>query len=432
MVRRVQEKLTEREIRAWLKDAPPPGKKLFDGGGLHLLITKLLQPVWHIKYRHDGIERTYADIGAYPDVSLAAAREVRRQVQALLAEGRDPVQARRLARAAAIASSGDTFAEVAKSWLAHERKRKRWSAVHYEKSKRALERDVLPRLGKLPIREITPAIVTGRVKAILARGVGDTARKILQHVGGIFEYAQAHGLRDDNPATPARQFLPSRGRPIGRPALLEFSELGDVLRRAELAHLSPAVRMAHRLCAFAPGARIANVIGAEWGEFHLDAVAPCWVVPRRKMKAKDRKHDHRVFLGPTIAEELRAWKSTTGGQGQLFPGAMKNKHITHESIEKVYRRTLALEGKHTPHGWRAAFSTLAREAVVEEKGKPDRARFERDVVELALDHVPDSEVVRAYDRGERLQQRLKLARWWDEQLAQAQRGAEVLPLHKGA
>jgi hypothetical protein len=47
------------------------------------------------------------------------------------------------------------------------------------------------------------------------------------------------------------------------------------------------------------------------------------------------------------------------------------------------------------------------------------------VVELALDHIHDDDVARAYDRGERLQQRVKLASWWGEKLTQAQRGAEV-------
>ena len=71
-----------------------------------------------------------------------------------------------------------------------------------------------------------------------------------------------------------------------------------------------------------------------------------------------------------------------------------------------------LDGKHTSHGWRSAFSTLARD-----KG------FERDVVELALDHAHDNEVARAYDRGERFEQRIDLYQWWDFQLSNAQKAA---------
>ena len=179
--------------------------------------------------------------------------------------------------------------------------------------------------------------------------------------------------------------------------------------------------MAHRLCAFAPGARISNIVAAEWSEFDLDADAPAWTIPRGKMKARDRAHDHRIILGPAIAEELRKWKSATGGAGYLFSGGTGKAHITRESLEKVYRRTLGLADKHTPHGWRAAFSTLTRDEG-----------FDRDAVELALDHVHDNEIVRAYDRGERLQQRIRLARWWSDQLTQAQRGAEVVRMRKAS
>jgi integrase len=101
----------------------------------------------------------------------------------------------------------------------------------------------------------------------------------------------------------------------------------------------------------------------------------------------------------------------------VFPSPQGGKHIGRESIEKVYRVTLKLEGKHSPHGWRSAFSTLARDQG-----------FARDVVELALDHAHDNEVARAYDRGERFTRRVELFNWWGEHIAAAQRGAKIIPL----
>ena len=69
------------------------------------------------------------------------------------------------------------------------------------------------------------------------------------------------------------------------------------------------------------------------------------------------------------------------------------------------------------NGWRSAFSTLARDNG-----------FARDVVELALDHIHDNEVSRAYDRGERFTQRIELFDWWGKQLMAAQRGAQIIPV----
>ncbi len=389
------------------------GKKLPDGGGLHLFITPAGGATWRIKYRIDGKEKIYS-IGPYPDISLAAARVELAEVKALLRENKDPVSQRRINRAETSAAGDNTFIYVAGEWLVM--KQKEWSEGHFTKSARAFERDIYPTLGKLPVASITPAIVAKVVEDINKRDVLETATRILQHLNGVFRYAQAKGLCRDNPALAAREILP-RKKDSGRMnALLDWSSLGDILRRADMARISPSVRMAHRLCAFT-AARIGNVINAEWKEFDLESNQPVWSIPRAKMKVKSRLIDQRIPLNPEIAAELRQWKNIFGGKGYVFPSPAGGKHIGRESIEKVYRVTLGLDGKHSPHGWRSAFSTLARDNGTA-----------RDVVELALDHAHDNEVARAYDRGERFDERVKLFQWWGKQLAAAQRGATVIPL----
>jgi integrase len=405
-------KLTDKAVKAFVAKAER-GKKLADGGGLHLFITPAGGATWRVKYRLDGKEKIYS-IGPYPLVALAAARAELIDVKALLLEGRDPVSNRRVNRAAESASVDNTFEAVAGDWL--KMKQKEWSVTHYTKSSRAFERDIYPTLGKLPISSITPAMVAMTVQDINKRDVLETATRILQHLNGVFRYAQAKGLCRDNPAAPAREVLP-RKKDSGRmPALLDYAALGDVLRRAQLARLSPAVHLAHRLCAFT-ASRIGNVVDAEWCEFQLEGEQPVWTIPRAKMKVNNRDIDHRIPLCPRIVEELRNWQSMIGSKGYVFPSPAGGKHIGRESIEKVYRVTLKLAGKHSPHGWRSAFSTLARDHG-----------FERDVVELALDHAHDNEVARAYDRGERFTQRIGLFNWWGVQLSAAQQGASVIPI----
>ena len=411
---RTLNRLSDKSVQKFVREAKQgkaSSKKLGDGGGLFVTLTPAGTPVWRIKYRLGGKERIYA-VGEYQQITLEQARAKRGEVKNLLKEGRDPVQARRLGKAANTAASEDTFSRVAEDWLA--KQRKDWSRIHYSKSSRALERDVIPKIGKLPVKDITPAMVAHTIEAIADRGAIDTAKKVLQHVGGIFRLAQARGLRDDNPSEAAHEVLPKNRQPGRMPALLSFVALGDVLRGADAARLSPSVRMAHRLCAFTV-ARISNIVQAEWREFSLEGDKPTWVIPRKKMKAHDRPFDHKIFLCPTLTDELTKWRETIGGNGFVFPSPAGGKHITRESLEKCYRVTLGLANKHSPHGWRSAFSTLARDDG-----------HERDVVELALDHIHDNDVVRAYDRGERQVKRIKLMTWWGDQLSQAQRGAEVV------
>jgi hypothetical protein len=267
---RALNRLTELRIRAFIKaleSGSSVARKLSDGGGMYLTITPAGTPVWRSKYRYAGKERLYA-IGTYPQVSLERARAARDAIKEHLREGRDPLQVRRLEKASGIAASTHTFRSVSDQWFA--KRREGWSAIHYEKSRRAFERDVFPRIGALPVSRIGAPMVADVMEAVLKRGARDTAAKILQHCSGVFRLAQAKGLCADNPTESVREVLPRKTNSGRRPAIVEREGLGVVLRNAEMAHLSPAVRMAHRLCAFTV-ARISNVVQAD-----LDAPAAAW------------------------------------------------------------------------------------------------------------------------------------------------------------
>jgi hypothetical protein len=64
--------------------------KLADGEGLFLLVQKNGSKLWRLKYRYHGKEKLLS-FGAYPEVGIAAARELKRAAKGVLAEGRDPM-----------------------------------------------------------------------------------------------------------------------------------------------------------------------------------------------------------------------------------------------------------------------------------------------------------------------------------------------------
>ena len=76
---------------ALVRTAKPRQKpiKLSDSGGLHLLIAPHGSKLWHLAYRFGGKQKTLA-IGAYPTVTLKAARDKREEAKRLLANGIDP------------------------------------------------------------------------------------------------------------------------------------------------------------------------------------------------------------------------------------------------------------------------------------------------------------------------------------------------------
>lgn len=419
--------LTQSAIDEWLaKPQSGPVAKLADGGGLFLVRLPSGGTTWQVRYRMDGKPKTYS-VG--PDATLAQARAERARVMEMVKVKPganqpvvDPVAARRVQKAREEAACGELFKDVAYAWL--EKEKSGWSEVHYTKSKKAIERDVLDpkrsNLANLPVAKITPRDVSKVIERIQKRGVRDTAMKILQHVRSIFRYSQALGMRNDNPAEAAIEVIQRPGMVKHRPALLTFPELGKVLRDSQAANTTPAVRLAHRLIAFT-AVRISNAVAARWSEFDLDASPPVWVIPRARMKVRNREHDHRIVLPEQISEDLRRWRSTQPKNAEyLFPGAQGRDHLSRESVEKMIRVTLGLEGKHSAHGWRASFSTLCKE--------DEAADFDNQVVDLALDHIHDTAVARAYDRGQRLKQRVDLMKWWGDQLEKAEYGGDVVRL----
>ena len=64
--------------------------KLADGEGLFLLVKGNGSKLWRLKYRYRGKEKLLS-FGAYPDVGIAAARELKTLAKAALAEGKDPM-----------------------------------------------------------------------------------------------------------------------------------------------------------------------------------------------------------------------------------------------------------------------------------------------------------------------------------------------------
>ncbi|KVE59244.1 hypothetical protein WI94_04840 [Burkholderia vietnamiensis] len=79
-----------------IRNAKPTEKqqKLFDGGGLFLLVKPTGNKRWVLKYRFGGKEKSLA-LGTYPTVPLIEARKQRDAARDKLAAGIDPGEVRK-------------------------------------------------------------------------------------------------------------------------------------------------------------------------------------------------------------------------------------------------------------------------------------------------------------------------------------------------
>src|SRR6185436_17547848 len=158
--------LTEGAVRG----AEPRAKayKLFDTGGLFVIVNPDGSRWWRFKYCYGDKERGIS-LGVYPLVTLKLARQERDDAKRLLSDGQDPSHQRQRQRA----SQKVTFELVAREWL--ELQSKKLGPVTIAKAEWMLGTFVYPHLGSRPVGKITAPDLLAVLRRIEARGTIETA-----------------------------------------------------------------------------------------------------------------------------------------------------------------------------------------------------------------------------------------------------------------
>lgn len=397
-----------------VKGAKPKDKdyKLSDAGGLYLHITVAGGKLWRLAYRFDGKQKTLS-LGAYPDVSLASARERRDAARKLLASDIpiDPSEARKATKAESVANQANTFELWAGKWWQHWQIGK--SERHVQYVKRRLELDVYPAIGSRPINDITAYEIVDTIKGIAARGALDIAKRSHQTIGQVFRYAIAHGKESHTARNPAVEIKPSdiiETRPQVNYARVGIEELPKLLRAIETSTSTPLTRLAVKLIALT-FVRTSELIGAHWCEFDLDA--GLWRIPLERMK---KKTPHIVPLSIQAIEIIKTLQELTGYGEFLFPNQNDHrKTMSNNTILKALE-VMGYKGRMTGHGFRGIASTQLNEMGYDEKH-----------IEIQLAHLVGSATQRAYDHAKHIPARTIMMQHWADYLDEIKTGAKVLP-----
>ncbi len=377
--------------------------KIFDERGLHLYVAPNGRKSLRMKFRFEGREKLLT-IGTWPEVSLVDARARCDRAHEQLGRGVDPSSK----SAAAAAVQICTFETIGRRWHAH--MLQRWTPAHATDVLASLERDIFPAIGAMPIGAITTPVVLTALRAIEARGRLETAKRVRQRISGVFMFAMAEDLVQQDPAGILGRALMPPPPKRHQPALLVLEDAQELLASAELTSAAPAIKLASRFLALT-AVRLAAVRGARWEEIEdLDGSAPAWRVPAGRMKlaaAKklDAGNDHVVPLSRQAVQLLVETRDLGHGAGLIFPGGDYAAPIGEAAIGDLYKRA-GFAGRHVPHGWRATFATIMNEA----------GGFDPTLIDRALAHAPKDKVAAAYDRSEQLQRRRALFQEWSDRL----------------
>lgn len=401
--------------------------KLFDGGGLYLYVAPSGSKSWRLKYRF-GPKEKLLTFGRYPEVSLAEARARRDTARAQLRLNRDPAVEADREKRAAIEAAGARFEASAREW--HEDERPRWSAGNAKRVMFALERDVFPDLGKAPIADITGPMILRTLRKVEKRGAIETAKRELGYIRAIFTRAKAEHLVTANPATDLIDALKPTPKGAKQPALTALPDLLRLQQTVDRAQAGPLTKLASRLLALTV-VRVGVLRTAPWTEIggidftDPDAPAPAatWRISAERMKLDleskgDEAFDHDVPLTAEAVAVLRALHRLTGRGRLLFPGHKSARApMSDAAVSTLYKRMAdgRYKGKHVPHGWRAAFSTIMNEWAMEHGKEGDRL-----LIDLMLAHKPKgvSGSEFAYMRAKFAGRRRFLAERWSAMIAE--------------
>lgn len=420
-------KLTQKQVEAAKADGKQ--SKLADGGGLYLLLHPNGSKYWRMRYRHGGREKTLA-LGVYPAVSLKQARELARAARAQTAAGIDPVAERRRTRP----GSGRSLPELAHEWQKSRIGQRARNTLEGDRFSLAYLTEYYK--NNTDINDITTAGVSKFIEHLNRRNIPARAKRTVQILAQIWDYAVRRGIITDerrNPATTARPLL-NTSKPKPQPHIRP-DELTDFYRALQTAHdLHPYARPLLLLAALtAP--RPNTLLSARWQD--IDLSARLWHIPAAAMKTKN---NFTQPLSDWAVEILQELYTQTGHTPHLFPCIRPRRkndprppHVGIKFALNAIKR-LGYDGKtpgksnHTMHGFRHLLANICLTA-----GKDTLT------TDLALGHISRAALQRAgfsslhhYLTADsyRLQERRELAEWYSRRHRQAYEAAAQTPQNK--
>lgn len=374
----------------------------FDGNGLLVAVSaRTGRKVFKLAYRLHGSNLKKFTLGAYPELSLAQAREKALELKRQIASGIDPAQAKKEQKQASL-----SFSAVAAEFL--EKKKNELAASTYAKRIKQLKH-FHAAFGECPMQEIEPAAILEVLRQKEREGKGCTAHELAQLANQIFAYAKICQYIPSNPASDLSQAL-SRYESRNQAAILEPAEVGRALNVIDgyRGHISTlyALKLMPLVVLRSTELRLAC-----WQEVDLDKAV--WTIPASHMKT------HREFVVPlsrqavVLIHELK----TTGQPGSLlFPGLRSpERPISDNTLLSAYRYMGFAKDELSAHGWRSTFSTIANQQKLNWK-------IDSDIIEAALSHKSGDKIRDIYNRTDYFDERRRLMQLWADYLDELKAG----------
>ncbi len=374
-------KLTATEVKA--KSAPG---RYGDGDGLFLLVGRTGSKSWMVRVQKDGKRRDIG-VGSAAKVPLKLARERAALVRSQIEVGIDPVAERR--KAAGV----PTFRESAA--LVHAENKSGWkNGKHQAQWMTTLETYAFAAFGDVSVASVDAPAVRDALAAIWLTKP-ETARRLRQRIRTVIDWAVGKGYREASLAMPViDKALPKqRAKPKHHAALPHADApafMADLRAKETIGRLALEALILTTV-------RSGDLRGMKWGE--VDLAEKLWRVPVEEGRGKSGRI-HIVPLTAAVIDVLeRARKHKRGDSDLVFPGVIRGKQLSDNTLRKV---AVDMGYPITAHGFRSTFADWVNE----------QTNFPREVREAALAHVNQNKVEASYSRTDYLEKRRPMMEAW--------------------
>lgn len=391
------------------KDKP---YKLSDMNRLSLAVSTAGSKRWSWAYRMDGKDCTY-QIGSWPDVGLAEARERRAAAEKLVQAGIHPKAHDKQKVAKTKAEQATTFWGVMAEWI--DLNRAKWSPYYLKQVEAFSGRYVRDaEIGTRPLTSITTADIFTLVRSVASRtklqggerrasGAPAIAALLKLWCSGVFRLGIASGRCQNNPAAGFKLSDAVVKPPVKNNRALDEAELRQLLVKLDTYSGERTTIIAVKLLMLT-FVRTIELRAANWDEFDLEEAL--WTIPAERMK---RDLPHLVPLPTQAVSLLLELKSLTGHRPWLFPNRRDPERCMSATTINRALENMGFAGRgsigFTAHGARGTASTYLHEQD-----------FPPQHVERQLAHVQRNRVAGTYNKALYLTQRRKMVQHYADYL----------------
>lgn len=368
--------------------------------GLYIVVQPTGKRGWQVRYRHGGVHRRMT-LGAYPVLTLADARKRAREALASAAEGRDPAEEVRAAKAPKVKEQRDAIAALVDLYASRHLRHLK-SGPHV---KRELDRHLVAKWGDRDVSDIAKRDVIDLLDDIMSSGRATTANRVRAYLSKFFAWCVERDVIDASPMmgikAPAKEAV--RDRVLSDDEIRWLWKASDKIGQ-------PWGPLAQVL--LLTGQRLGEVVGMTDGEIRGDT----WHLSAERTK-NGRAHD--VPLSDAARDVMAGVARIAGPAGYIFTttgrtpvsGYFKARNALAAAMAEVAEEERG-EPVEIPH-W--TFHDLRRTAAtgMARLGIPVR------VTEAVLNHVSGTGggIVAVYQRHDYADEKRKALGAWGDAIA---------------